>query len=181
MDAAISLMRETQDPQRLTVRQIAERAGVNSALVSYYYGSKEDLIHAAVDAILRAEAGNWLAPPDNEADPIKRLKEMLRQMSDMVIGYFQFTKVSLEFALTQGGAEVAQMILPLLRAIDPGRDEREVRLLSFVFISGLQSVLVRQETFRSYTGYDLFDKTQRDEILDKLVDTIIASPIEKKE
>lgn len=175
MDAAVSIIRETQDPRSLTVRQIAARAEVNVALVSYYYGSKDDLIHAAVDEILQAEAGKWLIPPDGDADPIARLKEMLRQMSDMVVYYYQFTKVSLEFAITQGGTEIPQMLLPLMRSKMPDRDERELRLLSFLLIAGLQSALVRHEEFHTYTGYDPFDKEQRDKILNKLVDVFLAS------
>ncbi len=181
MEAAISLMRETQDPRSLTVRQIAARANVNAALISYYFGSKDDLIHAAVDEIMQKEAGRWLMPPDGETDPVNRLKDMLRQMSDMVISYYQFTKVSLEFAVTQGDTEVPQMLLPLMRSILPDRDERELRLLSFMLIAGLQCALIRRMAFHNYTGYDLFEKTQRDEILNKLVDVLLASPATKKE
>ncbi len=181
MDAAIALLKETQDPQSLTVRQIAGRASINAALVSYYYGSKDELVHAAVDEIMRMEAGKWLVPPVGETDPISRLKNMLRQMSDMVVSYYQFTKVTLEHALLQGGTEVPQMILPLLRTILPDRDERDLRLLSFMLITGLQSALVRHGAFHSYTGYDPFDKSQRDEILNRLVDVLLASPAPQKE
>ena len=86
------LLHETQDPRSLTVRQIAGRANVNAALISYYYGSKDELIHAAVDAIMQAEAGRWLTQQNNEQDPISRLKGMLRQTSDMVAEYYSLQK-----------------------------------------------------------------------------------------
>ena len=73
------------------------------------------------------------------------------------------------------------MILPLMRAILPDRDERELRLLSFTLIAGLQSALIRHDAFHSYTGYDPFDKSQRDEILNRLVDVLLATPATKKE
>jgi hypothetical protein len=139
------------------------------------------LIHAAVDEIMQAEAGRWLTPPDGETDPISRLKSMLRQISDMVITYYQFTKVSLEFAILQGGTEVPQMLLSLIRFILPERYERELRLLSFMLITGLQGALVRHIAFHSFTGYDPFDKPQRDEILGKLVEMFLASKDTKKE
>lgn len=163
------------------MRQIAGRANVNTALVSYYYGSKDELIHAAVDVIMQAEAGKWLTPPGGEVDPVSQLKDMLRQTSDMVTGYYQFAKVSLEHEISQGDTKVPQMILPLMRAILPDRDERDLRLLSFMLIAGLQSVLVRHDTFHSYTGYDPFDKAQRDEILSRLVDVFVTSQAPKKE
>lgn len=73
------------------------------------------------------------------------------------------------------------MLLPLFRSILPERDEREQRLLSFMLITGLQGALVRHIAFHSFTGYDPFDKPQRDEILGKLVDMFLASKDTKKE
>jgi len=139
------------------------------------------LVHAAVNEIMQMEAVKWLAPPGGESDPVSRLKDVLRQMSDIVITYYQFSRVTLHYALTHGGTEVPQMVLPLIRAILPDRDERELRLLSFMLITGLQSALARHDTFHNYTGYDPFDKSQRDEILNRLVDVFITSPSPNKE
>ncbi len=174
-------MQETQSAQSLTVRQITERANVNTAMISYYYGSKDELIRLAADAIVQTEAGKWLIPSSQETDPKRKFKDMLIKMSDTVVTYFQFTKVSLNHALLKGEADIPQTILPLMRAAAPDMDERELRLLSFVLTSGLQSILVRHEAFKDYTGYDPFDKTERDAILNRLADMFLTHDFKNKE
>jgi AcrR family transcriptional regulator len=52
LQAATELVAE-RGWDRVTTRQIAERAGVNQALIHYHFGSKERLLTAAVEATLR--------------------------------------------------------------------------------------------------------------------------------
>lgn len=65
---------------RVTVREVAERAGLQPALVNYYFGGKEELLQAVVDRV----AGRLLARAadtvDAEASPREQLREMLRSM-----------------------------------------------------------------------------------------------------
>lgn len=50
LDAAQEILAEKGLP-RVTVREVAERAGVKPALVNYYFGSKHDLLRAVADRI----------------------------------------------------------------------------------------------------------------------------------
>lgn len=50
LDAAQEILAEKGLP-RVTVREVAERAGVKPALVNYYFGSKDDLLRAVADRI----------------------------------------------------------------------------------------------------------------------------------
>ncbi len=50
LDAAQQILAEKGLP-RVTVREVAERAGVKPALVNYYFGSKDDLLRAVADRI----------------------------------------------------------------------------------------------------------------------------------
>ncbi len=48
MAAARELLEEL-GPSALSIRKVAERAGVSSAMVSYYFGNKEELFEAVLD------------------------------------------------------------------------------------------------------------------------------------
>ncbi len=50
LDAAQEILAEKGLP-RVTVREVAKRAGVKPALVNYYFGSKDDLLRAVADRI----------------------------------------------------------------------------------------------------------------------------------
>ena len=50
LDSAQELFAK-QGPRAVTVRQVAEHAGVSHALVHKYFGSKDDLIKAVLDRV----------------------------------------------------------------------------------------------------------------------------------
>ncbi|HSM38104.1 MAG TPA: TetR/AcrR family transcriptional regulator [Candidatus Limnocylindrales bacterium] len=54
VEAAIEMV-ATDGWERVTTRQIAARANVNQALINYHFGSKEELLKAALEVALREE------------------------------------------------------------------------------------------------------------------------------
>src|SRR5699024_8029020 len=63
------------------MRDVAERAEVNIATVHYYYGSKEQLIHAAY-AELQSRFRATIGPAGTAAE---RLTEHLREVREMLL------------------------------------------------------------------------------------------------
>lgn len=63
---------------RTTIAQVADRAGVPSGAVFYYFRTKDDLIRAVAEEWRRVGC-NFLQPLDQLASPWDRLTEFLRQ------------------------------------------------------------------------------------------------------
>ena len=61
--------------RQATIRQISQRANVNVAMVTYYFGGKEELYREVLERSLRESVDRYVAasrPPDN-ASPEERL------------------------------------------------------------------------------------------------------------
>lgn len=63
------------------VRMIAEEAGVNPALVHYYFGSKRDLLFAVMDRVLLPMAEALGAMQRSGEAPVEKLIEMMTGMA----------------------------------------------------------------------------------------------------
>ena len=63
---------------RVTVREVAERAGVKPALVNYYFGSKNDLLRAVADRISAKLLASIGAVVSQEGGAEERLANMVR-------------------------------------------------------------------------------------------------------
>ena len=77
LDAAQEIMAEKGLP-RVTVREVAERAGVKPALVNYYFGSKNDLLRAVADRISAKLLASIEAVVSQEGTAEERLADMVR-------------------------------------------------------------------------------------------------------
>lgn len=173
LDATVALLHETQDASLLTVRQIADKAQVNIAMINYYFTSKEELVNQAVDLVLKDAADQWLSVKEEGIDPTARLITMLKQMADMVVQYYRFTKLSVGYQLVKGDMSVPMYLLPLLKEIFPEKKgEEELRVAAFVLITSTQAILCRSEEFYKYSGFSAFDKKQRDSLIEMLVNQV---------
>lgn len=79
LDAARELMAERGLP-RVTVREVAERAGLQPALVNYYFGGKDELLRAVVADVAGRTLARVAESVATQGSPEKRLSATLRAM-----------------------------------------------------------------------------------------------------
>lgn len=79
----------------LRMREVADRAGVNIATVHYYFGGKEQLIHAAYLELQQ----RFRATIGTEGSAADRLTDHLHSVSDMLLGDDALRSVLSEIAL----------------------------------------------------------------------------------
>ncbi|MGD8862266.1 MAG: TetR/AcrR family transcriptional regulator [Myxococcales bacterium] len=81
IDAAVGLFAE-QGPAAVSVRAVAERAGVNHGLVHRHFGSKEELQRAVFDHLAARIAGSAAERMGDGGDPATVLRSALQAVTD---------------------------------------------------------------------------------------------------
>lgn len=74
LEATVWVLAE-QGHQGLTIRRVADRAGLNRGLIHYYFDSKHDLLLSLLDHIL--EGMETFLQLDNETPPVEQLWSVL--------------------------------------------------------------------------------------------------------
>ncbi len=161
------------DPEKVTTRQIAAKAGVNLALVNYYYGSKENLMSEVVGRMM----GGIIDPlmgdyGGNSAE--SRVRNILITTSDAAFEHYNICKVALAAELRRGCANSCAMILPLIEEIFPGFDRTELDIISLQLMLPLHHVFLEPELYGRLLGTDFFDKQQRDQKINEMITCVLS-------
>jgi AcrR family transcriptional regulator len=95
----------------VTIKDIADALGVNTALIYYYFDSKTDLFRATIEHAVGRAFENVRALDDIHADPASILTAWLENHVSKYAEIHRFVKIALDFRGSHGGnPEVAASI-----------------------------------------------------------------------
>ena len=119
---------------RTTIRQIAERARANSALIYYYFGSKNGLLDALISGVQSAVHANLERAVGVEGTPRQKLERFIRLQVDLLRRRSPLLRLLLREMLNRSGptsSTVHRAIEPnlalLARLLREGMDAGEFR------------------------------------------------------
>jgi TetR/AcrR family transcriptional regulator len=84
LEAAHELMAEKGYPQ-VTLREVAERAGVHPALVSYHFGNKEGLLRSVVAAVAETMRGRIARAATGDETPEESIRNLIRGVVEAIM------------------------------------------------------------------------------------------------
>jgi len=175
--AAKELVMEGRTEQQITTREIASKAGVNLALVNYYYQSKENLLSHVVGAmmgeIIEASARDGHA----DADAKTRLRNMLLMTADAAFQYRNICKIAISLELKAGCVNSCALVMPLLREILPDRGESDIRIIAMQLMIPYHHIVVDPELYGKHLDTDFFDEGKRKQKIQQMVDCIVFGRI----
>lgn len=171
----MDILNEVDEPDKITIRQIAERANVGVGLINYHFQSKENLLYKAVSDTMSELAENLQKSKNGEIkNPIEKLKAMLKELVDFTMHYNKLSRILISHTMQQGNMQVPLYILPIIREIyGSAKNEIEIRIIALEIISTLQVIYISSKDFQLYTGMDISNKTQRDTLIDTIINNII--------
>lgn len=167
LSATVELLEHSERPEAVTSRQIAACAGMNAAMINYYFGSKEKLVSQAVEKILDDAAGIFRMPPNPSAPPRERLRQILTQICQLVLKYRRYTKIYVPHLLLEDEIRLPLYVFPEIREhFGGGRSDMECRVIAYEMISFLQLAFYRSDAFLRYTGMNLSEERACDWLID---------------
>jgi AcrR family transcriptional regulator len=174
LTATVNLLEVVENPEDITIRKIAETAGVGVGLINYYYESRDQLIHEAISSRMGSVATVMENIEEDVIDPVKYLKEMLITMADIGIKDSKMNKYSAEYELVKGDFSLCLYLLPILRRIfNEKKTEVELRLLAIQIIVAFQSIYLRQEAFHMFTGLDIENRCDRELAINMIINNLV--------
>ncbi|MDF2882625.1 MAG: TetR/AcrR family transcriptional regulator [Clostridiaceae bacterium] len=174
MDTMVELLMERKDVNKITTRQIAERANVNVALINYYFQSKENLLNKAVEICMENIANKMFVNDRENELPVHRLKTMIKTISTFAFDNYYLSEIAISCELKNGGVNTSKMILPLLKEIfKEEKTEVELKTMAIQLIVPMQVIFLNAKAYKEYLLKDIFDEKQRNELLDKMIDNIL--------
>ena len=172
--------------QKVTVRKIAEKAGVNQAAINYYFGSKENLIEETLKVTLDEGFINNLQDYDSlwDKDPLYALKSFLFDTIDGMMAYHGLTKAHFYDAyiqekydteLVKRFNEFIQRLYDLVNKQLPGKTNLENKFILIQILSAVFFPALFPKLFESFFGKDFSQKGTRKHYVTTLVDAIITN------
>ena len=181
IDAVDSLITDSDDPIKVTSRQIAAVSGVQPAMINYCFGSRERLIYevfvrkyeaALSDAKVQKIVESGLSPKD-------KLKKLHFVIASFLVKNYSFTKAITSFVLFDRDLSKEQFSYGLVKAHfaeKKGKDKKtdtECRMIAYELSTMLQLVLYRYEDIRDHMGLDLEDPGKLRKYIDMRIDLLL--------
>ncbi len=157
----------------LTIRQIAEQAGVNVAAVNYHFGSKDALVNEVLVELTAGLRHAFSGLSDESASARDRLQRFLDEFSTVLLRYPEVYRQAIGSGLLGGDgqsqylgflrAEGLQVLKRLVREVSGETGERRLMLRIIQAIGGLVYPLLVGPHLAQATGLQLSDERVRRE------------------
>jgi Transcriptional regulator len=183
IDAAKAILDEENDIERITVRQIAERAGVGTGLINYHFKSKDNLLSIAVGDIMSKTISDFLQGGlHHDLDPVSKLKALLKELYFAAGDNEKLIRFLLTREIMEGNMQTPLYLIPLLRDIfGTSKNDMQLRIIALQILSPIQVTALNCSAFHMYSGINLNDKDQRSCFVDTLIDDLLYKTTSKGE
>jgi AcrR family transcriptional regulator len=89
------------DFSTVTIKDIASASGVNTALIYYYYDSKEDLFRAAIEFAIKKALERYTELREKHSEPEYLINEWFRSNLEMAKLIRQLVKIMLDYSSSE--------------------------------------------------------------------------------
>ena len=175
IDAVKVILKEQNDIDTITVRQIAERAGVGTGLINYHFKSKANLLSIAIGDVMSQTVSNFLQENyHNDVDPVDRLKALMKELYFVAGDDEKHIRFLLTREIMEGNMQTPLYLIPLLRDIfGSSKNDMQLRIIALQILNPIQVTALNSTSFFMYSGINLNDVAEQSSFIDTLIDNLI--------
>ncbi|MDR2698556.1 MAG: TetR family transcriptional regulator [Candidatus Methanoplasma sp.] len=167
------LLSLAEDGSEITTRRIAENAGINPAMVNYYFGSKDGLLKAAVSAMngdLTSETHH------DHAGSRKEMFDILVGICETSIRYTRFGLGRDAETFSKDALETSSKLIGMKRAMDEKASDDDPAAM-FKIVCFLMAASADPERFAEYSGTDIRIKAQLRSLVSRQLDILLGDAL----
>lgn len=174
METLLKMLSEKKEITKLTTREIAALSDVNTAMINYYYQSKDNLLNLAVTHYMSNIFEEIVNKSRENGEAIIRLRAMIKAIADVAISNFALSEVVILFDFKNGTIETNSMITPLLKEhFGASKSDDEIKIIGLQIIIPLQMMFLNEKTYRKYFTLDIKVLEERNQLIDCIIDNVI--------
>lgn len=165
------------DIQKITTRNIAEKANVGVGLINYHFQTKENLIELCVQRIIENVILNFKPSIEENISSTERLKRVAKMVADFLINNEAVSRISIlgDMANPKTDDNTTKTMRGFNLALGECKvAENEKSILIFILTSIMQSIFLRKDICFQLFNINFYDKRERDLFLDFLIDRLFV-------
>jgi AcrR family transcriptional regulator len=171
LESAVELIIEHKAFDKVSMRKIAEKAGVAVSMVNYHFQTKEKLINLAIQSYIGRIIENSHSRSPSARNHLKSSAAFLSAHPGVSrVSILQDLQHPHEGDNTQ---RVEELVLRQLESLDDeGADSVQVKLRAIMQVATIQHLFLRSDLYAKSLNLDFSDKDDRDQIMDLIIDII---------
>ncbi len=182
LDTALQCIKK-HGVQDTTVRTITEKAGVNTASINYYFGSKDHLIEEALDQHFESLLVDWEVIMERQAMNFKQgLQTLLRDVMQETQENPNLMKAHLYDPLLYNRTDgpfatrfdkFLQFLLEQKRKAQPGKSDQVHQLEIMQLFSGVLFTGLLHGLFEQFDEWDFDNRESRQAYIEEMIQRIV--------
>lgn len=180
LTAAEKLIAATDDPFKITSRQIAQEAGMQAAMINYCFGSRDQLIYAVFhkyykQALQEEHVDKIISSDLSPKDKLKKLHfiiarflvnnhKLTRSITDLILFGRDLSEESFSFGFVK-------------EHFKGTKTDTECRLIAYELSTMMQLIICRKEDFAKDMGIDLSNDKELQHCIDVRFDLLLPDTV----
>lgn len=105
LSAALNLF-SVRDNSAITIKDIAQLAGVNTSLLYYYYEDKEALFRAALEEAVNGAMRNYDEVASKHSEPVDMINDWFQMHIELAEDIRRLVKILMDYSISQSHTQV---------------------------------------------------------------------------